>query len=194
MLERPAQTIHGILEAIVAGANANVPPHGMTTRIIAIDGAGGAGKSTLAKALAKALGNVQVVHTDDFASWDNAIDWWPRLVQDVLEPLSRNQRCRYRKSDWQGIRQDEWEEIKPGEFVILEGVTATRVELRRFITYSIWIHTPRRLRLRRGIERDGEHMRSQWEAWMSEEDRYIRRERPALRADLVLRGDQDVWT
>ena len=41
-----------------------------TTKIIGIDGHGGSGKSSLANTLAVRLG-AEIVHTDDFASWDN---------------------------------------------------------------------------------------------------------------------------
>ena len=80
------------IAAIVRAVRARQPPSGMTTRIVAVDGPGGAGKSTLAERLAAALENAPVVHTDDFASWDNPLDWWPRLLKDVLEPLSRRDR------------------------------------------------------------------------------------------------------
>jgi hypothetical protein len=76
--------------------------------------------------------------------------------------------------------------------VILEGVTASRQAFQPYLAYSIWIETPRKLRLQRGIERDGADARAQWEQWMQAEDRYIERERLAERADLVLSGDQDL--
>jgi hypothetical protein len=37
-------------------------------------------------------------------------------------------------------------------------------------------------------------LRADWERWMAEEDAYVRRERPAERADVVLSGDQGDWT
>src|SRR5215212_9991964 len=74
------------LLARIRGASA---PAGMSTRIVAVDGPGGAGKSTLAAALAAEL-DAPVVHTDDFASWDNPLDWWPRAIHQVLEPLTRD--------------------------------------------------------------------------------------------------------
>lgn len=46
-------------------------PVDVTTKIIAIDGCGGAGKSTLATQISAALDSCPVIHTDDFASWDN---------------------------------------------------------------------------------------------------------------------------
>jgi hypothetical protein len=67
------------LSEIPKAVRQKTPPEGMTTRVVAIDGHGGAGKSTLAKRLAKELGGAQIVETDDFASWDNPLNWWPRL-------------------------------------------------------------------------------------------------------------------
>lgn len=46
-------------------------------RLVAVDGPGGAGKSTFADRLAAAAGGAPIIHTDDFASADNPIDWWP---------------------------------------------------------------------------------------------------------------------
>jgi uridine kinase len=165
----------------------------MSTKLIAVDGPGGAGKSAFAAGLAEALGDVQVVHTDDFASWENPIDWWPRLIDSVLEPLSRNESARYRRTDWGSPDHREWGEVSPADFVILEGVTASREAFRPFLTYSVWIETPREVRLSRGLERDGEEARAQWEEWMAAEDDYVRREKPQERVDLVLPGGQDLY-
>jgi uridine kinase len=181
------------LSEIVRSVRAKPRPSGMSTKVIAVDGPGGAGKSTFAARLAEELGGAQVLHTDDFASWENPIDWWPRLVKEVLEPLSCNQSARYRRTDWGNPGHEEWGEVAPAEFVILEGVTASREAFRPFLTYSVWIETPRELRLSRGLERDGEEARAQWEEWIAEEEDYVRRERPRERADLVLPGDQDLW-
>ncbi|MBT7203398.1 MAG: hypothetical protein HN867_07910, partial [Deltaproteobacteria bacterium] len=62
----------------------------MQSRIVAIDGCGGAGKSTLATKLAVLLDDCPVIHTDDFASWDHPLDWYPRMIAQVLEPLRHN--------------------------------------------------------------------------------------------------------
>jgi Tfp pilus assembly pilus retraction ATPase PilT len=44
-------------------------------RLVAVDGPGGSGKSTFAACLSAAANNAPIVHTDDFASWDNPINW-----------------------------------------------------------------------------------------------------------------------
>jgi len=75
-------------------------PDGMTTKIIAIDGPGGAGKSSFAEQLSQHLGNAPILRTDDFASWENPLNWWPRLLGQVLEPLSHNETACYQRYDW----------------------------------------------------------------------------------------------
>jgi uridine kinase len=188
--ERGNASMKSSLDDIIQTVRGTQAPEGMTTKIIAIDGPGGAGKSTLAACLAEELGGAQVLHTDDFASWDNPLDWWPRLIEEALEPLSRDQPARFRRTDWENKGREEWREIEPAEFVILEGVSASREAFQPFLAYSIWVETPQELRRRRGLERDGELARAQWEQWMAQEDDYVRREKPQDRADVVVAGGQ----
>jgi uridine kinase len=163
-----------------------VPP-GVATRIVAVDGHGGAGKSTFADRLAAALGGVPVAHTDDFASWEEPVDWWPRCIRDLLEPLAHGETARYPVSAWAGKERPPVE-IPPAEIVILEGVTASREAFRPYLAHTVWVETPRELCLQRGLERDGEEMRADWERWLESEDAYIARERPELHADTVVLG------
>jgi len=167
----------------------------MTTRIVAVDGTGGAGKSTFAARLSAVLGDAAIVHTDDFAGWDNPLDWWPELIERVLEPLSRNEvRLRFLRSVWEPGRAREWVELRATPLLILEGVTASREAFRPYLTYTIWIDAPAGVRLARGLGRDGPASREQWESWMAAEEEYRLRERPDEHADLVVRGDRDTWT
>jgi len=68
------------LRALVEAIRSSRAPAGVATCIVAIDGPGGAGKSSLANRLAEELG-APVVRTDDFASWENPVDWWPELIE-----------------------------------------------------------------------------------------------------------------
>ncbi|HEV2402715.1 MAG TPA: hypothetical protein VGS08_00770 [Candidatus Saccharimonadales bacterium] len=127
-----------------------------------------------------------------FVSEDNPINWWPNLIEQLLKPLSDNRPARYRSYDWKLKKFTRWHDLKPTDFVILEGVSASRKVFKPYLSYSIWLETPRHERLRRGLERDGETMRKQWEQWMSLEDAYIRREHPEQTADIVISGAADV--
>lgn len=179
------------LKRLIEAASASRSPAGVATRLIAIDGPGGAGKTTLAARLAEEL-QAAVIHTDEFASWDNPINWWPEMLERALKPLAAGEVARYQPTAWGGEERAPVV-IKPGGTVVLEGVTASRRAFRPYLAYSIWIETDRVVRLQRGIDRDGEEARAQWEGWMAEEDHYIESERPAEHVDVVLRGDRDLW-
>jgi len=171
-----------ITEAIQDGQ-----PSNRLTKIVAIDGHGASGKSELADRLARTLGGIAVVRTDDFAR-PNVRGWdWERMHAQVLEPLLMDRPGRYQRYDWDDDRPAEWHDVPVGGTVIVEGVSSMRDELGRYWNLAIWLDCTYEIRLQRGVERDGEAMRPQWtEVWMPEEDAYFRSQRPDRKADLVI--------
>lgn len=157
-------------------------------RLVAVDGPGGAGKSTFAGLLAEELGGAPVVHTDDFASWDDPIDWWPRMHEQVIEPLARGARASYQRYDWGSGSLAEWIDVEPEPVVIVEGVTAGRSEWRHHLAVIVWVETPPAERLRRGLVRDGDDALDDWEAWGAAEDRHYGRDPTRRHADVVVDG------
>jgi uridine kinase len=161
-------------------------------RLVGIDGHGGAGKTTFAGRLSRAADDCAVIHTDDFASHDNALDWWPRLLAEVVEPLTRREPARFRPYDWVERRLAAEVVVEPQPIVLIEGVSATREAWRERLAHRIWIETPRDLCLHRGLERDGADMAEFWQWWLASEDAYIAREQPQQRADLIVDGNPAV--
>ncbi len=156
------------------------------TVLVGIDGRGGSGKSTLAMELAALLADVAVVQFDDFyraaderkltaASSDDEVGGnfdWRRARDQVLQPLSNGEVARYQRYDWDSDELAEWHVISPSGIVIVEGNYSTRHELHGYYDVTIWVDTPHDVRLRRGVERDGEQARARWlEEWIPEEDR-----------------------
>ncbi len=176
----------GVLKTI-----AGLRPAHRQTLIIAIDGYGGSGKSTLARELASRLQAVTIVRTDDFSrpgvsGWD-----WQRMKAQVLDPISRDQPGQYQRYDWPTDRLAEWHEVPVAGVVIVEGVSSMRRELGRYWDLAIWVTCPHSVRLARGIARDGEARRSQWEnVWITEEDGYVAAQKPQERADVVISGEE----
>ena len=156
--------------------------------IIAIDGPGGAGKSSLARQLAAELGDAVVVPTDDFAAWDDPLDWWPRMLTDVIEPASAGCGARYQRRRFMTGTLQDWVSVAPAAFTIIEGVSSSRSEWSGYLCFSVWVETPRAERLRRGLARDGDDARGLWEAWMSAEDAFFAVDRPWERASVVVSG------
>ena len=169
------------------------------TLIVGIDGAGGAGKSTVAAALADKLG-AAVVAMDDFYrllaerrapdphGWGSDFDH-ERLRAEVLEPLVAGRRVRYGVYDWHEDRMCAGARSVSCPIVLVEGIYVLQPRLRGFFDLAVWIDAPREERLRRGLERDGEAERATWEQrWMPQEDRYMASVDPRASADLILDG------
>ena len=157
-------------------------------RLVAVDGPGGSGKSTFAARLARAAGGAPVVPTDDFASWDDPLGWWPRLRRDVVEPLVAGRAARYQRYDWGLARLAEWRTVPPSPIVVIEGVSAGRREWAEHLSVTVWIETPREVRLARGLTRDGVGQADLWAKWMADEDAHYAADGVADRADVVVDG------
>jgi uridine kinase len=159
-------------------------------RLVGIDGCGGAGKTTFAQRLvAAANGEWQVVHTDDFATHEEPVEWWPRMLAQVIEPLSRKQPATFQPYDWVHRCPSDETTVAPADVVLIEGVGATRKAWRNRLALRIWVDTDSELRLRRGLDRDGEQLAEFWRDWRIAEDRYVAEEQPQQHADLVVAGD-----
>jgi uridine kinase len=170
--------------------------------VVGIDGAGGAGKSTLARGISGAFaGRLAIVRCDDFyrplsgtqysrltpeEAYENYFDW-RRLRDEAVMPLRSGNRARYQRYDWSTDRLAEWIEIEPREIVLMEGVFSTRPELRPLIDVAIFIQTPREERLRRMLARPQDST-SWMDPWMAAEDWYLEHVAPHHRADLVIEG------
>ena len=160
--------------------------------LVAVDGPSGSGKSTFAARLATAL-DAPVVPIDDFVSWDDFDGWWARLEEQVLAPYLADRPVTYQRRDWGrdplGAGLGEWRALLPARGLILEGVTSSRRKVADRLTFAVWIEAPRAVRLHRGLERDGEQMRSTCLAWMGREDSFFDEDGARDRADLLVDGD-----
>jgi uridine kinase len=161
-------------------------------RLVAVDGHGGAGKSTFAARLSRHAGGAPVVPTDDFASWDEPIDWWPRLLTEVVEPIVAGEEGGYRRYDWIERRLAEWITVPRRPIVVIEGVSAGRREWSEHLAYTVFVATPEPTRLRRGLDRDGKFMLGEWRSWMAAEDAHFERDGVLDRAALVIDGEPPV--
>lgn len=177
---------------LLVWVRARPPKGGRETHMVAVDGHGGSGKSTFATRLAAGGDRVDVVHTDDFAlSGETAGMDIVRLCEQVLAPLERDEAARYQRFDWDSQQLMEWVDVRPGGLVVLEGVSSMRREFTVPWDLTVWVETPRDLCLARGLERDGAGAQHLWDRWLAQEDEYISRDEPHMRADLVVAGAPD---
>jgi uridine kinase len=167
--------------------------------LVGIDGLGGAGKSSVAQAVAETRADVSLIEGDDFYRPEEA-DWLAlndragyetyfdhrRLEREVLAPLRAGKIAEYQRYDWHHNALGERVTVRPTGIVVVEGVYMLRPRLRQYWDLKVYIDTPRELRLARQLARgnDEEHLRR----WLAAEDYYERTERPADAADLVIFG------
>lgn len=162
-------------------------------RLVALDGPSGSGKSVLADELVARLGElgepVALVRTDDFATWDEPVQWWPRLVDGVLDPLARGRPGGYRRVEWVDGSPVPGAQVRvpvPG-VLVLEGVSSGRRSMVGTASLVVWVEQPdRELRLRRAVARDGELIRPHVPGWQRFEDDWFAADGTRSRADVRL--------
>ncbi len=180
--------------------------------VVAIDGRSGAGKSTVAEALAQAIGAV-IVHCDDFIAasvsnveWDrrtpeqraaDAIDW-RRLKREAIEPLRAGRPVRWYAFDFMaGPRGDgtyplqrTLTELAPKPVVLLDGAYSARLELADVLDISVLVEAAPATREARLAAREAPDFLRQWHArWDLAEEYYFRHVRPPSAFDVVLQTD-----
>jgi uridine kinase len=163
-----------------------------TTRLVLIDGPAGSGKTTLADRLAEVL-RAQVVHGDDiYEGWSGLHTMWPVLGGQILEPLARGTDASFRRWDWVRDERAESIHIPKAEFLVIEGVGVAQRAARRFASLVVFVEAPAEVRLKRGVERDGNAMRADWVAWQRSEQELFAREGTRGAADVVVDGTAPV--
>ena len=160
-------------------------------RVIAIDGRGGAGKSTMARKLMSVVPASAVVHTDDIAWHQAYFDWGQLLADGVLAPLHRGEAVHFQPPAWPHHGRRGAISIPAGlDAVWVEGTGVIRQELASWIDASVYVQGDLRELERRLLARDGDSpaMREHVAAWLSEELPFLLAEQPWRRATLVVDG------
>lgn len=168
--------------------------------IIGISGVGGAGKSSVAHALAEAV-KAPVVGVDsfqknrtahDYALW-NIMDY-ERLEQEVIKPFVEGATLlRYGHFDWatNGVALEK--EVLAGDILIIEVVGLFRPELNRYFGYKIWVDCPKEEATARGKKRDREEYNNpqdeSWDGvWKRNDAEYFEAFQPRAVADLIFKN------
>ncbi|MBP2321517.1 energy-coupling factor transporter ATP-binding protein EcfA2 [Kibdelosporangium banguiense] len=163
------------------------PPRLGGVRVLAIDGPSGSGKSTLAREVVAQHPGCVLVSTDDFATWDDPVSWWPRLENGVFTPLANGRPGRYQRMEWPGgvPRLGEWVTVEIPEILVIEGVSAGRRAVHDRLSCLVWVDfTCASARLERAVARDGERSRPHLRRWQQFESGWFAVDDPAARAGL----------
>jgi uridine kinase len=156
--------------------------------LVGIGGHGASGKTTLARAIAGRIADVQVVSTDEFYNGQSfELD---RLLTDVIRVLASGRNATYKAWDWSLNRPNELRTLRPQGVVLIDGVCALDQRFRDYEALRIWVNTPPEVRLARGVARDGEASRDKWiNVWFPNERSYVERDQPMQCAHMIVNGN-----
>jgi uridine kinase len=175
--------------------------------VVAVDGHGASGKTTIARQAAAATG-AALIHTDDFfhdpredgerpgsAEYPQGGDAplplsayydWAALRTQALEPLRAGRAATFPRRHWEESHAaGEPVVVEPRALVLLEGVSAATEDLADLVDRRVLVDTPEPVRLRRLHGRIAEE---DWDAvWLAAERRYFD-SRPPDFFDLTVSG------
>lgn len=155
-------------------------------RLLCIDGPAGSGKTTLAGAVARLATDATVIHTDELLEGWSGLPRLAGTVASVLRPLAEGRASRWTRWDWHASRWAESHPVRPGGLLVLEGVGSWSPAIARWVTALVWVEAPHDVRMRRGIERDGDTFAPYWEQWARDEALVFDRDGTRDHADLVV--------
>ena len=165
---------------------------------IAIDGRGASGKSALAEFLSQELQEFTIINGDDyFEPHSNEITWGEfneeRFLDEVLLPVKMGLReFTIRPFDFPQGELGHPKQITMDRGIIIERCYSFELPVDWDI--KIWVETPERICLERGLQREGakllgERATAAWlQVWQPRETRYIAEFLPRQIADYVVDG------
>jgi uridine kinase len=157
------------------------------TRVVAVDGRSGAGKTVFADLLRAELAAPVVAIEQLYGGWDGLESGVDRLVADVLRPLAAGRTAYVPRYDW---RDGVWRAptpLEPPGFLIVEGVGTGARRAAAYASVLVWLEAAAGVRQRRALARDGDTFAPFWDMWAAQEDALLTSERTPERADLIIR-------
>lgn len=175
----------GLVEATLGSLRAATPRCG-PTRVLALDGPSGAGKTTLAEALVAHL-RCPLVRMDDlYPGWDGLAEAVGLLAEQVLLPLAHGEAARYRVWDWERSRWGGTKGVPATDLLVVEGCGASVRPAGDLAALRVWLEADQEVRRARGLARDGDTFAPHWRRWAEQEARVFAADRTRERADLVI--------
>ena len=168
--------------------------------VVAVDGRGGAGKSTLTRALCASVPGAVALGTDDLA-WNEPLFAWERLLVEALSRLRDEGELELVPPAWPLHGRSGAVRVAAGApLVVVEGTGASQRAAAGLLDAVVWVQSDDDVAEARGIARDVEEGVNGdvtetvrfWHEWMAAERDFFAEDRPWERADVVVAGTPTV--
>lgn len=155
---------------------------------ILIDGASGAGKTTLAEEVQNFWPehrNVVVIHLDDFyPGWSGLDAASDQVANSFLPARVDGADFQYRVWDWVAGEYSEQRTVSARDDLIIEGCGALSRQAAERADLSIWIDADDSIRKQRALSRGNEDFEEHWDEWDRQFTAFVRRENPQRSASV----------
>jgi uridine kinase len=173
---------------LVVDLAASRPPTLGHGRLVCVDGPAGSGKTTLGRAIAERTG-AEVVNTDELMDGWSGLATVTAQLTALVAALAEGRTGEYHRYLWgQGRFDEAVTYVRPGPWLVVEGVGSAEPAIAANITALVWVEVDDDLRLARGLARDGVLVEPEWREFMLAEREIFARDRTFERADVLVDG------
>ena len=177
-------------DALAALLQSRAPACG-ETKIVAVDGPSGAGKTEFANALATALG-APILHLEDvYPGWSGLAATPALIVEGVLQRVAVGEVGKVARWDWEHKRAGELIHVPPTPLLILEGVGSGAQVCRPYLSLIVWLDASASIRKTRALSRDGEVYAPFWDMWAEQERQLFEADGTRAAAEVVVDTGRD---
>lgn len=159
--------------------------------LVAVDGRGGAGKSTLVAFLKEQNPTLTVLALDDIVHPLFDRRQFKVFAKQVLEPLTKKQKGKYQKFDWVLQKHTDWREVMPQGVILIDGLGSLDQILSDYYDLTIWVDCDKDIAFQRGWERDKHiyhvNTMNEWvKEWIPKQEAYILKQNPQEKAAIII--------
>ncbi|MFT4258683.1 hypothetical protein [Microbacterium sp.] len=190
MPSRSDDPVAAALEHAAALIEADLRGLAAANPVLLIDGRSGAGKTSLARRVARrwpVRGPVQLIGLDSiYPGWDGLDAGVDRALEWILKPHGRGYHSTWRRWDWERGAEAESFAVNPALGLIVEGSGILTPATAASADVTVWVESAETGRKARALARDGETYRPHWDRWARQEDAHIQRDAPQRLATRVV--------
>lgn len=173
--------------ASLAAIIASIDACGRSALVI-IDGRSGAGKTTLARDLARARPAFTVLSLDQiYPGWDGLRRGADAATTGVLAALAAGRAGRWQSWDWETDEPAAWHEIESGTPLIVEGAGILTPAAAALAPVRVWVEAEDAVRRERALRRDGATYEPHWDRWARQERDHLDAHDPRSLATHIVR-------